>query len=88
MSLTFDVFDIMAFVVLGTFLVVGVVVIVTLGALPGKIAARRGHPQAGAINAASWISFVTLGALWPVAFVWAFLPFKVEATLDQTGASA
>jgi hypothetical protein len=47
-------------------------IIVQLGSLPGKIAHRRGHPQADAVNAASWISFVTLGALWPLAFVWAF----------------
>ena len=46
--------------------------IVQLGSLPGKIAHRRGHPQADAVNVASWISFVTLGALWPLAFVWAF----------------
>ncbi|QDS92440.1 Inner membrane protein YiaW [Roseimaritima multifibrata] len=68
-----DKFDIMAFAVLGTFVVIGLVAIVTIGALPGKIAAKRGHPQASAINAASWMSLATLGALWPLAFVWAFL---------------
>ncbi len=56
-----DKFDIMAFVVLGTFVIVGLVVIVTLGSLPGRIAAKRGHPQAKAINAASWVSLATLG---------------------------
>jgi len=50
------------------------VIIVQLGSLPGKIAHRRGHPKADAVNAASWISFVSLGALWPLAFVWAFFP--------------
>ena len=49
-------------------------IIVQLGSLPGKIAHRRGHPKVDAVNAASWISFVTLGALWPLAFVWAFFP--------------
>ena len=39
--------------------------------LPGKIARRRGHPQADAVNAAGWIGLVT-GVLWPLAFVWAF----------------
>ena len=71
--MTIDKFDIMAFAVLGTFVVVGLVAIVTLGSLPGRIAARRQHPQAKAINAAAWISLVTLGLLWPIAFVWAFL---------------
>lgn len=58
--------------VIAFLLILGAVAIVQLGALPGKIAHRRGHPQADAVNAASWISFLTLGALWPLAFVWAF----------------
>ena len=66
-------FDIFAFVVFGVLLCVVVAAIVTLGALPGKIAARRGHPQAKAIAAAGWISLATLFALWPIAFVWAFI---------------
>ena len=68
-----DGFDIFAFVVLGVLLVTIVVLIVTLGALPGNIAAKRGHPQAKAVAAAGWISLATLGALWPLAFVWAFM---------------
>ncbi len=64
------------------------VAIVQLGSLPGKIAHRRGHPQADAVNAASWISFVTLGALWPLAFVWAFFhagtPLVEKQTLGTT----
>ena len=56
------------------------VAIVQLGSLPGKIAHRRGHPQADAVNAASWISFLTLGALWPLAFVWAFYHFPASAS--------
>ena len=66
---------VLSYVALGViaFLIVMIaVIIVQLGSLPGKIAHRRGHPQADAVNAASWISFVTLGALWPLAFVWAF----------------
>ena len=56
------------------------VAIVQLGSLPGKIARRRGHPQADAVNAASWISFLTLGALWPLAFVWAFFHYPSGAS--------
>ena len=66
---------VLSYVALGViaFLIVMIAaIIVQLGSLPGKIAHRRGHPQADAVNAASWISFVTLGALWPLAFVWAF----------------
>ena len=70
-----DGFDIFAFVVFGVLFAAAVFLIVTLGALPGKIAAKRGHPQAQAVNTAAWISLITLGALWPIALVWAFLPW-------------
>ena len=63
--------EIAPFVVFGILIVAAVVVIVDLGALPGKIARGRGHPQADAVNAAGWIGLVT-GVLWPIAFVWAF----------------
>ena len=47
--------------------------IVMLGSLPKKIAVKRNHPQVDAINAASWIGLLLLGAGWPIAFVWAHL---------------
>lgn len=53
------------------------VAIVYIGSLPGKIARRRNHPWPDAVNAASWIGLAT-GALWPFAFVWAFLPVPVR----------
>jgi hypothetical protein len=68
-----DVFDIMAFVVFIVLIVVAVIVVVTIGQLPGKIAAKRGHPQAAAINVTGWLGVATLGFLWPVALIWAFL---------------
>jgi hypothetical protein len=46
-------------------------VIVQLGTLPGKIARKRNHPQADAVDAASWIG-LALGVFWPLAFIWAF----------------
>ncbi len=66
---TIDQFDIFAFVVFGVLLVAGVVIVVVLGSLPGKIAARRRHPQASAIAAAGWISLATVFTLWPIAFI-------------------
>ncbi|MGO9114719.1 MAG: DUF3302 domain-containing protein [Thermoguttaceae bacterium] len=81
--MTIDAFDIFAFVVFAVLLVAAVVIIVMLGALPGKIAVKRGHPYSTAVNAAAWISLVTLGALWPIALVWAFLPWPaVRSTGD------
>jgi hypothetical protein len=68
-----DIFDIFAFVVFGVLLVAAVVIVVALGSLPGQIAQKRGHPQAAAINAASWLGLATGGILWLIAFVWAFL---------------
>lgn len=81
-----DAYDIFAFVVLSVLLATGVALIVTLGALPGNIAAKRGHPQAKAIAAAGWISLATLGALWPIAFVWAFVTPKSDRLAGGGGA--
>ena len=67
-----DVFDIMAFVVFAVLIAAAFVIVVGLGMLPGWIAQRRGHPQAAAINVASWLGVATLGLLWPLALIWAF----------------
>jgi len=65
--------DVFAFVVIGVLFLVVVVAVVALGSLPGNIARRRGHPQADAITVAGWLGIATLGVLWPIAFIWAFL---------------
>jgi Protein of unknown function (DUF3302) len=67
-----DAFDIIAFVVLAVLPVAAVVIVVTLGSLPGRIAHKRGHPQAAAVTAAGWLGLVTGGLLWPLALIWAF----------------
>lgn len=83
-----DAFDYFAFVVLGVLLATVVVIVVTLGALPGKIATQRGHPHATAVTAAGWISLATLGALWPLAFVWAFMADRAVDPNDKEGKSS
>ena len=65
--------DIFALVIIVFLIIAFATVIVVLGSLPGKIARKRGHPHADAVNVASWIGIAT-GILWPFAFVWAFLP--------------
>jgi hypothetical protein len=69
----FDIFDVMAFAVFAVLLAVGVILVVVLGSLPGWVAQKRGHPQAAAINVASWLGLATLGLFWPFALIWAFL---------------
>ncbi len=72
-----DAFDIIVFVVFAVLLAAAVIIVVTLGQLPGRIAQKRGHPQASAINVAAWLGVATLGLLWPLALIWAFLtPFS------------
>jgi hypothetical protein len=69
---SFGALDAFAFVVFAVLIFVGVVIVVNLGKLPGQLAHKWNHPQAGAINAMSWIGIATGGLLWPVAFIWAF----------------
>lgn len=49
-------------------------VLYKLGGLPGAIARERGHPHAEAIGICGWMGVITV-VLWPVALVWAYLPF-------------
>jgi hypothetical protein len=73
MDASFGVLDAFAFVVFAVLILVAVVIVIMLGQLPGKLARKWGHPQAAAINAASWIGIATGGLVWPVAFIWAFI---------------
>jgi hypothetical protein len=78
-----DAFDIIAFVVIAGIIVVAVIVVVWLGQLPGRIAKKRGHPQAAAITAASWLGLATGGVLWLIAFIWAFLK-PISSIIQET----
>jgi hypothetical protein len=49
----------------------GVFFLFALAALPGRIAARRQHPQAAAVNVCGWLGLPT-GGFWLVALVWAY----------------
>jgi ABC-type dipeptide/oligopeptide/nickel transport system permease component len=67
-----DAFDIIAFAVFAVLLAVAVILVVTLGQLPGQVAQKRGHPQAAAINVTGWLG-VVVPPLWLIALIWAFL---------------
>jgi hypothetical protein len=78
---TFDVLDAIAFLVFAVLIAVAVLIIVFLGQLPGRLAKQRGHPQAAAINLAGWLGVATLGLLWPLALIWAFVTPSLAAPL-------
>jgi hypothetical protein len=81
---SFGPLDAFAFVVFAVLIFVGVVIVVSLGKLPGQLAHRWDHPQAAAINAMSWIGIATGGLLWPVAFIWAFItPFGARSAIKD-----
>ena len=64
--------DIFTFAVMLVLLTAAAVLIKIVGALPGKIARGRAHPQAEAINVCGWLGVLTLGLAWPVALIWAY----------------
>lgn len=64
-----DIFALLILIILA-FLIVGLWIM--LGMLPGKIAIKRQHPQAEAINMCGWWGAVTLGILSPIAYIWAY----------------
>ncbi|PQO27190.1 DUF3302 domain-containing protein [Blastopirellula marina] len=64
-----------AWFVLAVLFTVIVSAMVALGSLPGNLAAKRNHPHAAAINAASWFGLLFGGVGWVIALVWALIPF-------------
>lgn len=61
-----------AFVILLLLGLLGLWLYVELGSYPGKVARRRGHPQADAINVLGWLGPLAAGVGWLVALVWAY----------------
>jgi len=78
--------DYFAFVVMAVLVGVGIYVAVVLGALPGRIAEQRGHPQVDAIRITGWFGLITLGLLWPFALIWAYTrsPSEGDAELRES----
>ena len=58
------------FILIATFALV-VYGLVAVWAMPYEIAKARNHPHIDAIGAATWVSLATLGALWPLLWIWA-----------------
>jgi Protein of unknown function (DUF3302) len=55
MEPTFDVLDALAFVVFAILITISVILVVSLGQLPGRLARNWDHPQAAAVNVAGWV---------------------------------
>lgn len=64
--------DVLAWVVLIVAPVVGIAVFWLVHILPEKIAEKREHPQAKAIQCLCLLSLVFGGLLWPIAWLWAY----------------
>ena len=64
--------DIFALLVLLVIILSALAVFVWAAMLPGKVALKRSHPQAEAINVAGWVGMVFGGLFWPLALIWAF----------------
>lgn len=81
----FDGLQIFALIILVTIVVTIVGIWIFLAILPGKIAAKRNHPQAEAINVCGWWGAITMGLLMPLAFIWAHTVPKtcVDDTANQ-----
>ena len=76
------VLNILTFVVMIVLVVLTGVILAYLGMLPGKIAKGRNHPQAEAINVASWLGIITLGVLWPFALIWAYIRPREQSAVE------
>jgi len=64
--------DVLAWVVLVIAPIVGIAVFWLVHILPEKIAERKQHPQAKAIQCLCLLSLVFGGLLWPIAWLWAY----------------
>lgn len=64
--------DVLTWVVLIIAPLVGITVFWLLHILPEKIAEKKQHPQAKAIQCLCLLSLVFGGMLWPIAWLWAY----------------
>jgi hypothetical protein len=66
-------YDIFAWIVLIILVASAIGVFCIAGWLPGHIAKSRRHPYAQAVTVAGWITIFFGFALWPIAFIWAYV---------------
>jgi len=71
-----DFWDYATFVVLFLLVMSGLIFLVWLAGLPGRIAIQRKHPDAEAVKVMGYAGFLTVVA-WMQAFIWAFKPTDI-----------
>src|SRR5215831_9317378 len=64
--------DVLTWIVLVIAPLVGITVFLLIHILPEKIAEKKQHPQAKAIQCLCLLSLVFGGLLWPLAWLWAY----------------
>src|SRR3954471_8530261 len=64
--------DVLTWIVLVVAPLVGIAVFLLIHILPEKIAEKKQHPQAKAIQCLCLLSLVFGGLLWPFAWLWAY----------------
>jgi hypothetical protein len=67
----FDHYDYMTFAALFLIMAAVMGLVLFLMGLPGKIALKRNHPHAEAVNIMGWMGFLAV-VPWVHAFMWAF----------------
>jgi CBS domain containing-hemolysin-like protein len=87
--------DVMTWVVLIIAPIIALTVFWIVHILPEKIAEKRKHPQAKAIQTLCLLSLVFGGLLWPLAWLWAYskpvlykLAYGTDTAEPEHGASA
>ena len=74
--------DIFAWIVLIVLIATLVAIFVALGAMPGRIARKRGHPWPEAVTVGSWATLIFGFVFWPLVLIWAYVdvPERREAS--------
>jgi hypothetical protein len=72
--------DIFALVVMVISAAVAIIILYFLGSWPGRVARRRNHPDAQAIEIGGWATLVFGAVLWPIVLMWAYRNF---GSLDE-----
>ena len=71
-----DFYDYLTFASIFAVTLGGLGAMVLIFSLPGKIALKRKHPEAEAVNLMGWAGFIAV-VPWMRAFIWAFKPTDV-----------